>query len=88
MAINSSDCLMMIEEAEKAGKHLFVVKQNRFNPPVVAVKKLLDEKKLGSIYSMQLNCFWNRDAKYYEEFMERNHATGWRHFIYPIQSFY
>ena len=66
MAINSSDCLVMIQEAEKAGKHLFIVKQNRFNPPVVAVKKLLDEKILGSIYSIQLNCFWNRDAKYYE----------------------
>src|SRR6186997_2071148 len=66
MAINSSDCLVMIQEAEKAGKHLLVVKQNRFNPPVVAVKKLIDEKKLGTIYSIQLNCFWNRGAKYYE----------------------
>jgi predicted dehydrogenase len=66
MAINSSDCLAMIHEAEKAGKHLFVVKQNRFNPPVIAVKKLLDEKKLGDLYSIQLNCFWNRDARYYE----------------------
>jgi len=66
MAINSTDCMMMIREAEKANKHLFVVKQNRFNPPVVAVKKLLDEKKLGNVYSIQLNCFWNRDAKYYE----------------------
>ena len=66
MAIRSSDCTAMIHEAEKAGKHLFVVKQNRFNPPVVAVKKLIEEKRLGSIYSIQLNCFWNRDAKYYE----------------------
>jgi len=66
MAIKSADCLAMIQEAEKAGKHLFVVKQNRFNPPVVVVKKLLDEKKLGNIYSIQLNCFWNRDATYYE----------------------
>ena len=66
MAIRSSDCKAMIEEAEKAGKLLFVVKQNRFNPPVIAVKKLLDEKRLGKIYSIQLNCFWNREAKYYE----------------------
>lgn len=66
MAIRSADCREMINEAEKAGRHLFVVKQNRFNPPVVAVKKLLDEKRLGQIYSIQLNCFWNRDAKYYE----------------------
>jgi predicted dehydrogenase len=66
MAINSADCRSMISEAKRAGKHLIVVKQNRFNPPVVAVKKLLDEKKLGNIYSIQLNCFWHRDAKYYE----------------------
>ena len=66
MAIKSADCLVMIQEAEKANKHLFIVKQNRFNPPVVAVKRLLDEKKLGNIYSIQLNCFWNRDASYYE----------------------
>jgi len=55
----------MIDAAEKAAKHLFVVKQNRFNPPVVAIKKLLDEKKLGNIYSIQLNCFWNRNDEYY-----------------------
>ena len=66
MAIRSGDCVAMIDASEKAGKHLFVVKQNRFNPPVAAVKKLLDEKKLGTIYSIQLNCFWNRDASYYE----------------------
>ena len=66
MAIRSVDCMEMIKEAEKVSKHLFVVKQNRFNPPVVAVKKLLDEKKLGNIYSIQVNCFWNRDANYYK----------------------
>ena len=66
MAIKSADCLVMIQEAEKANKHLFIVKQNRFNPPVVEVKRLLDEKKLGNVYSIQLNCFWNRDAGYYE----------------------
>lgn len=67
MAISSGDCRAMIAEAKKAGKHLFVVKQNRFNPPVVAVKKLLDDKKLGNIYSIQLSCFWNRDARYYRD---------------------
>ena len=66
MAVKSADCLAMMQEAEKASRHLFIVKQNRFNPPVVVVKKILDEKKLGTIYSMQLNCFWNRDARYYE----------------------
>ena len=66
MAINSDDCKTMMEEAKKHGKHLIIVKQNRFNPPVVAVKKLLDEKRIGKIYSIQLNCFWNRDENYYK----------------------
>ncbi len=66
MAISSKDCMEMIDAANKASKTLFIVKQNRFNPPVVAVKKILDEKRLGKIYSLQLNCFWNRDAAYYK----------------------
>ena len=66
MAISSKDCREMINAADKAGRKLFIVKQNRFNPPVVAVKKILEEKKLGEIYSLQLNCFWNRDIAYYK----------------------
>jgi len=67
MALHASDCSRMIEAAEKADRQLFVVKQNRFNPPVAAVKKMLDANRLGRIYSIQLNCFWNRTAKYYKE---------------------
>ena len=65
MALTVKECGEMIKTAEKANKRLFVVKQNRFNPPVEAVKNLLDEDKLGEIFSVQLNCFWNRDAAYY-----------------------
>lgn len=65
MAIRVSDCLDMIAAAEKSGRKLFIVKQNRFNPPVVAVKQALDEERLGRIFSLQLNCFWNRKAEYY-----------------------
>ncbi len=58
---------MMIEASCNAGKRLFVVKQNRYNPPVIAVKKLIEEGALGKIYSFQLNCFWNRTDKYYHQ---------------------
>ncbi|MES1223647.1 MAG: Gfo/Idh/MocA family oxidoreductase, partial [Bacteroidota bacterium] len=67
MAITVSDCKLMIGEACKASMHLFVVKQNRFNPPVQAVKHLLDQKKLGRIYSVHLNCIWNRGNEYYKD---------------------
>ncbi len=66
MALTVRDCSDMITAADQAGRRLFIVKQNRFNPPVMAVKKLMDEGRLGRIYSVQLNCFWNRDAAYYE----------------------
>jgi len=66
MAISSADCKEMIQTAAQYNKRLFIVKQNRFNPPVVAVKKALDEGRLGKIYSIQLSCFWNRDKAYYE----------------------
>lgn len=65
MALKVADAKKMITAAKKAGKHLMVVKQNRFNPLVVGLKKLLDKKKLGKIYSIQLNCLWNRPASYY-----------------------
>jgi len=66
MALSVQDCGEMIKEAEKANRRLFIVKQNRFNPPVSAVKKLIDEGRLGKIFSVQLNCFWNRNNEYYQ----------------------
>ena len=65
MAITAADCLDMMAMAEQTGRQLFIVKQNRFNPPVAAVKELLSRGGLGAIYSVQLNCFWNRNADYY-----------------------
>lgn len=59
----------MIDAAKIAQKKLFVVKQNRYNPPVIFLKQLLSEGKLGAIYSFQINCFWNRPPEYY---------TGWK----------
>jgi predicted dehydrogenase len=67
LAITVSDCEAMIAEAAKAGKQLFAIKQNRFNPPVVAVKDALEHGFLGKVYSIQLNCFWNRNADYYKD---------------------
>ncbi len=66
MALSVHDCGEMIKEAEKANKRLFIVKQNRYNPPVAAVKQLVDDNKLGKILSVQLNCFWNRNSNYYQ----------------------
>ena len=66
MAIYAADCGEMIMAAERANKRLFIVKQNRFNPPVEKVKELIEEGILGKIFSIQLSCFWNRNFDYYD----------------------
>lgn len=88
MALSVHDCGEMINAAEKANRRLFIVKQNRFNPPVAAVKQLIDEGRLGRIYSVQLNCFWNRNEDYYKNSWKGTRAldggtlfTQFSHFI-------
>lgn len=66
MAISVYDCGEMIKTAEKANKRLFVIKQNRYNPPIAAVKDLIEDGKMGKINSVQLSCFWNRNEDYYK----------------------
>lgn len=65
MAISVHDCGEMIKTAEKVNKRLFAIKQNRFNPPVAAVKEAIEQGWLGKLYSIQLSCFWNRNPDYY-----------------------
>lgn len=65
MALTVHDCGEMIKAAERANRRLFIVKQNRFNPPVEAIKTAIDDGRLGKILSVQLSCFWNRNNEYY-----------------------
>lgn len=67
MAIASADARKMIDAAERNNRKLNIVKQNRFNPPVSYVKRLLNDGKLGRILSFQVNCFWNRPPSYYRD---------------------
>lgn len=67
MALSTAECDRMIAAAEESDKIIFAVKQNRYNPPVVAVKNLIDEGRLGKIFMIQVNCFWNRGDSYYSQ---------------------
>lgn len=88
MALSVHDCGEMIKAAENANRRLFIVKQNRFNPPVAAVKKAVDSGKFGKILSVQLTCFWNRNEEYYKNSWKGTKAldggtlyTQFSHFI-------
>ncbi len=76
LCINSKDGGRMIAAASKAGKKLFVVKQNRYNPPVIFLKQLLTQNKLGKVFSFQVNCFWNRPPEYYTSWKGTKRLDG------------
>jgi predicted dehydrogenase len=67
MALTVLECDQMIAASERNARTIFAVKQNRYNPPVAAVKKLMDTAALGKILMIQVNCFWNRSAEYYAQ---------------------
>jgi len=67
MALTAVDCQKMIDEASNNNVKLVVVKQNRFNVPVVYVRKLIEDGGLGKIYQVQCNVFWNRNPEYYSD---------------------
>lgn len=66
MALNKQDAEKVIFKALQVHKHVFAVMQNRYSPPSVWIKELVESGKLGKIYMMQLNCYWNRDDRYYK----------------------
>lgn len=71
LALHVEECIKMIEKSEEVSKHVFCVMQNRYSPPSIWLKNLLNDGILGNIYSVQINCFWNRDERYYT-------ANTWR----------
>jgi UDP-N-acetyl-2-amino-2-deoxyglucuronate dehydrogenase len=65
MALTTADCTAMIAASRESGKRLFTVMQNRFNPPVQAIKRALDQHAFGKISAVQLICLWHRGPGYY-----------------------
>jgi predicted dehydrogenase len=65
MGLTAASVQGLMNEAQARGLQLFPVMQNRYSPPSQWIKQVVDSDLLGDIYLVQLNCFWNRDARYY-----------------------
>ena len=71
ISLSVSDARRVMAASEKTGKKVFCVMQNRFAPPSQWLKELVDSGDLGQIRQVHIQCFWNRDDRYYEN-------GGWR----------
>jgi predicted dehydrogenase len=67
MGLTSAECREVITVAKNLDRKVFCVMQNRFSPPSRWLKEMVGSGRLGKIYSVQVNCFWNRNEAYYEQ---------------------
>jgi UDP-N-acetyl-2-amino-2-deoxyglucuronate dehydrogenase len=67
MALTKGECETVIFKALQMHKNVFCVMQNRYSPPSEWIKKIVSEKIIGDIFMVQLNCYWNRDDRYYKK---------------------
>jgi predicted dehydrogenase len=71
IGLSKAKCEKVLHKALKNHKQVFAVMQNRYSPPSVWIKELIEDKILGDIFMVQLNCYWNRDSRYYK-------TGGWK----------
>lgn len=67
MALTLDDADRMIETCDRNGVRLFVVKQNRFNVPVVELRKALEAGRFGKLVLGTVRVRWCRTQEYYAQ---------------------
>ncbi len=71
LGLSKANCEEVIFKSLQMSKHVFCVMQNRYSPPSVWLKEIIEKKRLGEIFMVDINCYWNRDARYYAK-------EGWK----------
>lgn len=71
MGLSKANCEQVIFKSLQVSRHVFCVMQNRYSPPSVWMKEMIDNKRMGEIYLVDIDCYWNRDDRYYKK-------DGWK----------
>lgn len=67
MGLSKDNCEQVIFKSLQMSKNVFCVMQNRYSPPSEWIKQVVSDGILGDIFMVQLNCYWNRDDRYYKK---------------------
>lgn len=67
MALTIDDADDMIMACQKNGCKLFVVKQNRFNIPILKLREALEQNRFGKLFMGTVRVRWCRDEDYYKQ---------------------
>lgn len=71
IGLSKAKCENVIYKALRHHQHVFGVMQNRYSPPSIWLKDIVENNIIGDTFMVQVNCYWNRDARYYK-------AGGWK----------
>ncbi len=71
MGLSKADCEAVIFKALQVSRQVFCVMQNRYSPPSMWLKEVAGRGVLGEIFLVHINCYWNRDDRYYK-------ASDWK----------
>lgn len=71
MAISLEAADELVQACDAADVHLFVVKQNRLNPPIQLLKRAVDKGRFGRLFMANVTVRWTRPQEYYD-------AEPWR----------
>ncbi len=67
MAITLAAADALVQACDANHVHLFVVKQNRLNPPIQLLKRAIDRGRFGRIYMANCTVRWTRPQDYYDQ---------------------
>ena len=67
MALTIDDADAMIAACDKYGCKLFVIKQNRFNVPVLKLREAVNENRFGKLVLGTVRVRWSRNQSYYDQ---------------------
>ncbi len=67
MCLRISDAKKIIKLSQIVNKKVYVVMQNKFNPPVVKLRDDIKKNKLGKIFHASVIVRWKRDQHYYDQ---------------------
>ena len=67
MALTIDDADAMIKACDENNCKLFIIKQNRFNVPVVKLREALEANRFGKLILGTVRVRWARHQKYYDQ---------------------
>ena len=78
MGLTKLECENIIFKALNVSRQVFCVMQNRYSPPVKWLKEIIKSGQIGNILTVEINCYWNRDNRYYFKDKKRHKWHGVR----------